>query len=481
MPPPNIHGLAIERTTISNLLVITVPAGRKTQGWSRGWRLQLNATAGFPELLATQRNEFFESELGTTRGLHITDRAQVISISSGRIYFAFVDLRLGPDFGVVFTAELGSMQAVVVPRGVGVGLQTTERNTGYTAETEAQPAVSSTVVSVDIADTALPIDWPIPLRSAALPVRQQRHARLEEISPVLPLKILVLGADGQLGRALQEVYAGDPTVEFASRSEIDLAKTDLLTVRNWTGYGAVINAAAFTAVDAAETSEGRAQAWEANVAGVSRLARTCSIYGMTLIHVSSDYVFDGAAEQPYCEDDPVCPVSVYGQTKAAGDSVVAMVARHYIIRTTWLVGDGSNFIRTMIKLGHSGINPSVVKDQKGRLTATADVARAIQHLHSTRADYGIYNLSSSGPSMSWADIARRVFVLAGYNPELITDTDSATFRSSRPGPIAERPANSVLDLRKIEATGFVPRHVDDWLPTYVLEATGRTGCRTEIG
>ena len=100
------------------------------------------------------------------------------------------------------------------------------------------------------------------------------------------------------------------------------------------------------------------------------------------------------------------PLGVYGQTKAAGDQIVATVPRHYIVRTSWVIGDGRNFVRTMLSLAGSGINPSVVNDQYGRLTFTSELARAIRHLTDTRAPYGTYNVTGSGPVTSWADVAR---------------------------------------------------------------------------
>ena len=125
------------------------------------------------------------------------------------------------------------------------------------------------------------------------------------------------------------------------------------------------------------------------------------------MHISSDYVFDGTATRPYREDDPVAPLGVYGQTKAAGDQIVATVPRHYIVRTSWVIGDGRNFVRTMLSLAARGIDPSVVNDQYGRLTFTSELARAIRHLIETRAPYGTYNVTGSGSVTSWADIARR--------------------------------------------------------------------------
>jgi dTDP-4-dehydrorhamnose reductase len=122
---------------------------------------------------------------------------------------------------------------------------------------------------------------------------------------------LVLGAGGQLGRALREPYVDAPHVEFAERADLHLGSTDLGSARRWRDYDTIINAAAYTAVDAAETPDGRPAAWATNVTGVAALARAATTHGITLVHISSDYVFESTATRPYREDDPVAPFGVY--------------------------------------------------------------------------------------------------------------------------------------------------------------------------
>src|SRR5699024_789015 len=131
------------------------------------------------------------------------------------------------------------------------------------------------------------------------------------------------------------------------RSRIDLTKPETLDVINWSDYATVINAAAYTAVDEAETAEGRVACWDSNVTGLSRLARVACEHRLTLVHISTDYVFDGSGNAPRTEVDAPAPLGVYGQTKAAGEAIVAQVPCHYIVRTSWVIGEGSNFVRTM--------------------------------------------------------------------------------------------------------------------------------------
>src|SRR5690606_8478370 len=189
-------------------------------------------------------------------------------------------------------------------------------------------------------DETAAIPWPIPLEQAELSDKDRAHPRLVDVTPVPPRKILVLGAGGQLGRALRAELGDAPHVEYAARGDLDLTSRDLPTARRWRDYGAVMNAAGCTAVVLAETRDGREDAWAANVTGVAALARVAAHNGLTLVHVSSDYVFVGTLDRPYREDDSIAPLGVYGQTKAAGDALVATVPRHYIVRTSWVIGAG---------------------------------------------------------------------------------------------------------------------------------------------
>jgi dTDP-4-dehydrorhamnose reductase len=207
------------------------------------------------------------------------------------------------------------------------------------------------------------------------------------------------------------------------------------------------------------------------------VARLAARHGITLVHISSDYVFDGTSARAYREDDAVVPLGVYGQTKAAGDQIVATVPKHYIARTSWVIGDGRNFVRTMLSLAKRGVDPFVVDDQLGRLTFASELARAIRHLIEARAPHGTYNVTGSGQAMSWADVARQVFTLAGHNPDRVTRVTTDEYFASATGPVAPRPRNSVLDLAKVEDTGFTPATVDEALVRYVRQEIRATQSR----
>jgi dTDP-4-dehydrorhamnose reductase len=281
------------------------------------------------------------------------------------------------------------------------------------------------------------------------------------------VRVLVLGAGGQVGRALA---AALPDATALGHADLDIADAASATI-DWSAYDTVVNAAAYTDVDGAETAEGRVAAWRANAAGPAALAAICRKRGATLVHLSTEYVFDGRAAQPYREDDPVAPLSAYGASKAAGDLAAQTVERHYLVRPTWVVGDGRNFVRTMLGLAGKGVEPAVVADQIGRPTFASDIAAAIVHLVAGEAPYGSYHVTGGGDPASWADVARATYALAGRGDLRVTGTTTAEYFAGKPHA-AHRPRNSVLDLSRATEAG-VP--LPDWrvrLAEYVRSATG---------
>lgn len=278
-------------------------------------------------------------------------------------------------------------------------------------------------------------------------------------------RTLVLGANGQLGRALAALWAERDDVELVGRDRVDLADPASLDAVDWSAIDVVVNAAGWTAVDDAESPEGRRGAWAVNASGPARLAALAVRHDLVLVHVSSDYVFDGERDE-HREDEPLSPLGVYGQSKAAGDLAVSVAPRHYILRTSWVVGDGSNFVRTMASLAERGIDPSVVGDQVGRLTFASELARAIDHLLATDAPYGIYNASNGGEAASWADIAARVFARTGHDPARVTPVTTDAYYAGKVG-IAPRPRRSAMDLARIRSTGFEPRDQHEALDAYL--------------
>lgn len=274
------------------------------------------------------------------------------------------------------------------------------------------------------------------------------------MSEFSPSSYVILGANGQLGMALRQQY---PEARALSSSELDITDLAALEAYDWSGISTIFNAAAYTNVDGAETPEGRPAAWKVNASGVRNLAQIAQTRALTLFHISSEYVFDGS-NGPHQEDEPFSPLGVYAQSKAAGDLAASLAPQHYILRTSWVIGEGKNFVRTMLSLGDRGISPSVVSDQIGRLTFTTEIVRAIDHLLANKPPYGTYNVSNGGEAASWADVTRAIFELGGYDGLTVTDTTTEAYFADKL-QAAPRPLVSTMDLSKLEATGFTP---EDW-------------------
>lgn len=275
-------------------------------------------------------------------------------------------------------------------------------------------------------------------------------------------KIFIVGANGQLGAALRKKY---PNAQYADIDELDITNKKSVLDFNWSGLEIIINAAAYTNVDEAESLEGRLASWKVNAEAVKNL--TYAVWQNNLkaiVHISTDYVFDGTKEE-HVEDEAFAPLSVYGASKAAGDLLVSQVDKHYIIRTSWVIGEGKNFVRTMLSLGQKGIEPTVVADQIGRLTFTSELVRAIDHLLTTNAPFGTYNVTNEGEPVSWADVTREIYSLAGYDLK-VTDTTTSEYFAGKEG-IAPRPLQSTLSLDKIKSLGFLPHSWKDDLKEYI--------------
>ncbi|HTV90177.1 MAG TPA: dTDP-4-dehydrorhamnose reductase [Stellaceae bacterium] len=287
------------------------------------------------------------------------------------------------------------------------------------------------------------------------------------------MKLLVFGAGGQLGHELcrlrwPEGYRiaafGHATLDIADRGQVFAAveheRPDI-----------IVNAAAYTAVDRAETEVD--EATSGNATGPANLAAACRDAAIPLVHISTDYVFDGTKPSPYREDDPVSPLGVYGASKEAGERQVrATLAEHVIVRTAWLyAAHGHNFVRTMLRLANERPVLRVVADQFGSPTSAADLAAAVaaivKRTTAGGAVWGTFHFAGGG-AISWHDFALEIFALAqtwrGLPPaiEAIATADYPT--------AARRPKNSVLDCTKIAAAyGVAPRPWHDALADVIRE------------
>jgi len=268
---------------------------------------------------------------------------------------------------------------------------------------------------------------------------------------------LVTGAGGMLGRDLVAVLDGrGESATGLARGDLDI--TDAGAVRaalyRWQP-DVVVNCAAWTAVDDAEAHED--VALRVNGQAVTGLARQCAVAGRALVQLSTDYVFDGQASQPYPEDGAPAPRTAYGRTKLAGEQAVLGQPglQGYVLRTAWLYGaHGSSFIRAMLGKACRPGTVQVVDDQRGQPTWTMDVAGQIAALVGAAAAPGVYHATSSGET-TWFGLAQEVFRLAGADPERISPVSSAAL--ARPAP---RPAYSVLGHDRWARAGLAP--IGDW-------------------
>lgn len=270
------------------------------------------------------------------------------------------------------------------------------------------------------------------------------------------LRLLVTGARGQLGSDVMAA-AASAGIPATGLGAVDLDITDAAAVESTVaafaaadGRGVVVNCAAYTAVDAAESDEAAAAA--VNVTGPALLAAAAAAHGVGLIHISTDYVFPGDGVRPYEVSDPTGPRSVYGATKLAGEqAVLAAHPQARVVRTAWVYGaTGSNFVKTMAALARSRPTLSVVADQQGSPTWSADLAAGLVELAGSTTPGGVLHATGGGDT-TWYDFARAVFEQLGLDPERVEATTTDKF--PRPAP---RPAYSVLSSAAWDAAGLRP-------------------------
>lgn len=279
---------------------------------------------------------------------------------------------------------------------------------------------------------------------------------------------LVVGAAGMLGRDVVAVVRdAGYQVTGLGRGELDI--TDAVATRDAVAsHDVVVNCAAWTAVDNAETDE--AAAFAVNATGAANLARATAAGGALLVHLSTDYVFDGGATEPYPEDAPVRPGSAYGRTKAAGEwAVRAEAPDTVVVRTAWLYGAGGRcFPRTIARAAGERDRLSVVDDQTGQPTWTADVADLIVRLVAARAPGGVYHGTSSG-QVTWWGFARAVVASSGRTTP-VDRTTAAAYQLPAP-----RPAYSVLGHDRLRAVGVAP--IGDWAERWAVASPTVLGAR----
>jgi dTDP-4-dehydrorhamnose reductase len=280
--------------------------------------------------------------------------------------------------------------------------------------------------------------------------------------------VLVTGSNGQLGQALQSISGNYPEVQFvfSTSKELDITNKDSVkAVFEKEKPNFCINAAAYTAVDKAESEP--ENAYSINVIGAKNLAEACRDFNAALLHISTDFVFDGSKTVPYLETDPTNPKGIYGQTKLDGEKAIQEILEaHFIIRTSWLYSDfGNNFKKTMLRLAGERSSLGVVSDQIGTPTHAVDLAEALLKMIlfssnqlksenlNLQSAYGIYHFSNEG-SASWYDFAKKIFEINKVEIDL-----QPILTTQFPTP-AQRPEYSVLDKSKIKKVFGIT--IKDW-------------------
>ena len=275
------------------------------------------------------------------------------------------------------------------------------------------------------------------------------------------MKILITGSDGMLGHDLADVLKGKHELILTTSKTLDITdKNHVIDFVSSQKPDMLINAAAYTDVDGCEKNQ--ELAYSVNGEGVRNLARACKKIGCGLVHISTDYVFNGENTRPWVEDDETGPISVYGKSKLEGEKAICEILdKYFILRTAWLYGvNGRNFPKTMLELAENHSKITVVYDEVGTPTYTLDLAQAISKLIETDC-YGIYHLTNSG-SCSWCEFARYIFEIAGADVEVVPVTAD---EFARPAP---RPSYSVLENRNWVENGFEPlRNYTEAIKEYI--------------
>lgn len=402
-----------------------------------------------PFLNPKQANVAVSEKKGVTRGLHAEPWDKLIWVTKGKVFCVWLDLREGNSYGRTETKVIEPGTAVWIPRGVANGYQTIEDETVYNYLTNGIWKPETNYISVNLRSLE-GVEWPVPLDRGTV---SEKDLASPMQMPVFELKKIVFGSDGRIGEALSKRF---PNASQITGKEIRHSTRDQLLARVPPG-STLINCVGMTRVDDAETPEGFREALESNNAWVSIIADIANQTNSSLVHFSSDYVFDGTNPEPYTEMDSLNPISRYGISKALGDYAAMIARQHFILRFGWLItGHDRDFlgiIRTRL-LSKEGCH--VVRDQFGIPTFVDDIAEAVKFVTENPIRPGIYNINGSGDKTSWYEIALEIAAGMKMSKSLIRPVTTEYFSSSR-DIFASRPATSVLDTSKLRSLGFHTR------------------------
>jgi dTDP-4-dehydrorhamnose reductase/dTDP-4-dehydrorhamnose 3,5-epimerase len=454
---------SIMETPIPGLLVIENFLHKDSRGWFKeSWKLGDYDEANLCNFTPVQNNVSHNDKRGSTRGLHAEPWDKLVTVLSGRVFCAWVDLRAGDGYGKVFTYTFGPETSVFIPSGVANSYQTLEDQTTYSYLVNGFWDQTKAYRALNLSDSTLSIQWPISLSNAQISPKDSLNPDFANSLPIPLRRTIVLGASGSLGKEVSRMFDKS---EARSKSQLDITNKTSISDADLSDFDLIVNCSAYTLVDHAETPEGAGVAWKVNVQGIKNIVEEIKGSNAILVHFSTDYVFDGEFGGAYDEESPTSPVNNYGRTKAAGEEAVRRHPNHYLIRTSWLIGEGKNFVTTIADYAMKSSEIKVVNDQVGRLTFTKDLVAGLLFLNSQKSPFGTYHLTNSGEPASRAEIAKRIYRYFGSDECLVLEVTSESNRGT--SPTATRPKNSDLSGDKIENLGFKRRDQFEALTEYL--------------
>ena len=443
-----MRDLRIEQTRIPGLLVVRLALQPNDDGWfMEDWHRAKMVALGLPDFRPVQHNVTHVVSRGITRGFLAEPWDRLVAVVRGRAMGAWVDLRSGVGFGHTHSCDLEPGTAVFVPRGVANAHQVLEDDTtfAFLLEHHWTPQARDRASSVDPFDPALAVPWPIGREDAIVAHRDLMHPRLADARPMQPRRMLVVGTETRLGRAL---VAELPEAHGLASAAMVPDGPDAVDL---SAYDTIINAHGETGSGSPQTA-GPRETRAAAAARTHLLTDIARRHRLRYVHVTTDAVFERLAPE-YTEDEPLSLTDPRSQAAAVAEIVAAGAHRHLIVRTSWVIGRDDSFVDAMLTAKRRGRRPDV-SDQLGRITFADQLAAGITHLLDVGAPSGTYNVTGDGPVVSWVDVARRLYQLAAGDPD---DVRAVT---SPPGPETVPPP-SVLNLARIKATGFRPQN--SWL------------------
>lgn len=434
--------LKIEASEIPGLYVLRHGVQYNDDGWFKeNWHREDMVARGLPDFDPVQHNVAHSLRRGITRGFLAEPWDRLVSVTHGRAMGVWVDLRTGAGYGRTVIVDLDRDTSVFVPRGVATAHQVLEDDTTfhYLLEHHWTPAARDRASVVNLFDPSLAIPWPLGPDRAIVSRRDSLYPPLSGARPMPPRRILVVGTETSLGRALVTELPGADGIPSASLAPGSANPVDL------SAYSVVVGAYGDTGTGALDPRRAP-DSWDESAARAHRLSDVARRHRLRYVHVSADCVFANPAPE-HTEGDALSLVDPHGQALAAGEVVAAGHPRHLIVRTGWVIGRGEGFVESLVAASRHGESPEVIGERHGRLTFAGQLASGITHLLDVGAPAGTYNVTGDGRAVTWGEVARRVYESTGSDPGLVREVA---------GRFAGAVGDSVLGLDKVKATGFRP-------------------------